>query len=322
MFSSPASSPATSSNDAAQLPLSFTALRNTVQAGGEHLGDVVWWMLSGADVQRSVLETKWLAAGLDPKYMPQPQTPEKALRLAVRAASTNLGSQRQGTLVRPTVDSDNALIFAVVQEGHDASGNYFSTQKALVMLDLTKDSGGVPANTVTTDNPSDDTASLILKEYHRYADTHTSRDIMGMIVKVLKDTNAVTLRETGGIYWVPRTKSDEVRKLQNAVEQLGNSLVFILPVHKTADSERSLGMAAAGSIEAELGTLRDEIAGFVSDPNGVRAGTLDRRLATFEDLRGRAELYRSILGVTVEDLEGQLHLMQMSVETLLAQKRA
>jgi hypothetical protein len=298
---------------------SVTDLRNVLAtSNGEHLGDIVYWALADADVQRSVLEQRWVSAGLDPKMLPEAQTPDKALRLAVRAASTNLGANRQGTLVRPTVDSANALIYAVVEEGHDASGNYFSTQKALVMLDKADKANPV----ISTDNPVNETAGLIVREYQRYLTTHPSRDVMTTIVKCLKAANGVTLRETGGIYWVPRTNADKVRALQGAIAGIGSSEVFVLPVSRSEQAERALQVAAAGSIEAELTALRGEIAGFCEDPDGVRPSTLDRRLATFEDLRGRATLYRSILGCTVEDLDAQLNQMVQSVETLLAQKRA
>ena len=309
MFESTASSDVSSS-----LPSNFASLKKAASANGEHLGDVIWWTLSSADVKRSVLETKWLAAGLDKEFLPEPQTPDKAMRLAVKAAGVGAGSQKQGMLIRPTVDNKTSLIYAIVREGHDEAGNYFSSQQALVMLDKSN-----PTNiTISTDNPGNDVAGTIIKEYYRYVDTHTSRDVMTMLTKVLKAWKAVPLRETGGIYWAPRTMSPKLRALQGAVESIGDSMVFLLPVHKTDEATRSLGTAAAGSIEAELGELRDEIAGWLNDTDHVYAATLDRRLVAFDELRAKANLYKGILGVTVEDLDAQLHAMTQSIETMLA----
>lgn len=293
--------------------MDFNSLKSAVQKGGEHLGDVVWWMLSGADVPRSVLESNWLAHGLDKEFLPEEQTPEKALRLAVKEAGNGLDR----TLIRKTLDGASALIYAVVSEKTDAKGNAEYTQDALIMLDK-KSTPPV----LSTDTPSNDVAAKVMKEYARYVNTHTSRDVMTMITKALKAWSSVTLRETGGIYFVPRTQSDNLRKLQGAIERMGSSLVFILPVHATEDSKRSLGIAAQGSIESELAELRTEIDSFLADPDGVRPSTLTRRLEAFNELRSRAGLYQSILSVTVEDLAGQLKSMEDSVQTMLAQKNA
>jgi len=47
-----------------------------------------------------------------------------------------------------------------------------------------------------------------------------------------------------------------------------------------------------------------------------------RRLDAFEALKSRAELYRSVLQVHVEDLEKTLGALAVSVESLLNQKAA
>lgn len=313
MFTQSASS--SGGSGSRQVPMDFNTLKGTMAAGGEHLGDVVWWMLSGADVPRSVLETKWLAHGLDPAFLPEEQTPEKAMRQAVREALTGEDKKKVG--IQPTVDSKSSLIYAVGSWMTDNVGNAEFRQDALIMLDKS-----VTPAAASSDNVSNDLVTKVLREYNRYLGTHTSRDVMTSITKALKAWSAVTLRETGGIYFVPRTQSDNLRKLQGAVEQLGNSLVFLLPVHSTTDAVRSLGTAASGSIEDELSSLRTEIDGFLADPNGVRPSTLKRRLEAFTDLRSRANLYHTILNVTVGDLGAQLKAMEDQVTTMLAMKDA
>lgn len=307
--SSGSSSPASST----QLPTDFSSLKSAVSQGGEHLGDVVYWMLSGADVPRSVLETKWLAHGLDKDFLPEEQTPEKAMRQAVREAM--LGQDKKLVAIQPTVDSKSSLIYAIGTWTPDKQGNVEFKQDALVMLDKS-----VTPNVASSDNPSNDLVTKVLREYNRYLFTHTSRDVMVSITKALKAWDAVMLRETGGIYFVPRTQSENLRKLQGAVEQLGNSLVSILPQHSTADTVRSLSTAASGSIESELSDLRTEMEKFLSDPDGVRSSTLKNRLDDFQSLRSRASLYHTILHVTVEDLGTQLAQMEAQIKTMLSKK--
>ncbi len=120
-------------------------------------------------------------------------------------------------------------------------------------------------------------------------------------MKALDACAAVTLRDHGGVYWVPAPHAETVRRLQGAIEKIGSSRVYLLPVHASADASRTLGDAAKLAIEDELATLKAEVAGFIASPPD-RLSTLVRRLDAFDALKNRAALYRDVLQVHVQDL--------------------
>jgi phage portal protein BeeE len=97
--------------------------------------------------------------------------------------------------------------------------------------------------------------------------------------------------------------------------------VYLLPVHKSVEAERTLGEIAKGSIEEELASLQQEIRSFLETPP-ERASTLLRRFDSFEALRNRAKLYREVLAIEVTDLDQQLNKLSSAVEELLNQKSA
>ena len=140
-------------------------------------------------------------------------------------------------------------------------------------------------------------------------------------MKALDGCAAVTLRDHGGVYWVPSLYAETVRRLQGAIEKIGSSRVHLLPVHESADATRTLGAAAKAALEDELAQLRSEVQSFLAQPP-ERVSTLVRRLDLFETLKGRANLYRDILQVHVDDLEKTLAELADSVETLLNEKAA
>lgn len=302
-------------NSAAAAPRNINSLNQineVLNTGGEHLGDVTWWRLAEADVERSVLEAVWLGAGLDKALLPAELTPEKALRQAVRDTATGL----KDILIRKGQDDKAYLAFAVVLETRLGEGKVKYDQLATVALN--KATGAISA-----DNPNHDTVKDIVTAYAKYTTTHTSRDVMTSITKALTEWCAVSLREKGGVYWVPRTRSEEIRKLRTAVSQLGSSAMYLMPVHAGADTNAAIGEAAVGALETDLAKIREEIDGFLTNGvDGTHTGTLERRLEVFSDLRARADLYRSILNVTVEDLGEQVDAMEASVHSLLAMKAA
>ena len=91
-------------------------LITVLNRGGQHLGDMIWWTLSDAKIDRSTLENIWAGAQLAPDYLPDPPTAEKALKAAVREAAIGQPidhvhfPQRAGTIQRRRVQCSHELV--------------------------------------------------------------------------------------------------------------------------------------------------------------------------------------------------------------------
>ena len=280
-------------------------VRSTLARGGELIGTLCWWTLSEVRVARAHLEAVWMAAGLDPFLLPEPPTPEKALKLAARQAQ--LG--RPDLLVRLGKEDEREVVFAVVRERHLSNGNLDYVQEARVVLVRT-------TGDLASDDPHHDVVAAMQTGYRELLHTHQSDDVRRAIMRVLDRCASVTLRESGGVYWVPAQFSTEVRRLQNAIEQVGSSKMQLLPVHRSADAERTLGEVARGSIEGEIASLAAELEAFLAAPPS-RTSTLTNRLEAFEQLKARGQLYSSVLHVSFLDLEDKLAALTQSVEQML-----
>jgi hypothetical protein len=291
--------------------MSLSVLKPHLQTAGPHVGDLLWWALADAEISRSRLEAAWLAAGLSPNHLPEPPTPEKALKLAVR--ESQVGQSHH--LIRLGKEDDNELVFAVLAEQRDGSGNVELQQEARITLDRNS------TRHLQTDAPGHGIVTSVLDAYDRLLFTHTADDVRRALVKVLNSCAAITLREHGGVYWVPAPYADTVRRLQNAVSSIGRSRLDVVPIHATPESTAALGDAARASITDDLTTLRAEIDGFLKLPPD-RPSTLMRRLQTFEELRSKARLYHSVLQVQVSDLETTLDELTRNVEGLLSNTNA
>lgn len=83
-------------------------------------------------------------------------------------------------------------------------------------------------------------------DHHRFTElraTYTP-DVRRAMMKTLDACAAVTFRDHGGVYWVPAPYAELIRRLQMAIEKIGSSRVYLLPVHASADASRTLGDAA------------------------------------------------------------------------------
>ena len=285
-------------------------IRSHLVTGGDHIGDVVWWTLADARVARAFLQTVWAQAGLAENHLPEAPTPEKALKTAIRDCQAG----QPDRLVRLGKETETELIYSVVREQRHDNGSVSFHHETRVLLDRA-------FGRLTLDDHGHDLAVAIRDGFDRLVHTHTSDDVRRAMIKVLDSSAAVTLREHGGVYWVPAPFAETLRRLQTAVEQIGSSRVYILPVHASDDASRTLGTVACASIESEIEQLRAEIDGFLSVPP-ERTSTLTRRLESFEALRAKAHLYRDVLRIQVTDLDDRIDRLMTTVEELLTSKAA
>lgn len=288
--------------------MDLAELRRLTSTPGPHVGDLLWWSLEDARIRRPALETAWSNAGLSSSLLPEHPTAEKALKTAVREAQLGV----EDHLIRLGLQTDSEIVFAVLREMRDGLGNVDHHQVARVRLDRNHTSK------LEADDPGHELVRAVFEGYDRLLNTHTVDDIRRTLVKTLDTCAAVTLRDHGGVYWVPAPFTETLHRLQGAVSQIGRSKLHVVPIHATPEGTTSLGEAARNSIETEISALRLEIDAFLAEPPD-RPSTLMRRLATFEDLRQRAQLYHSVLSVQVDDLDTALTDLSRQVECLLAQ---
>ena len=288
--------------------MNLERLKSALSTGGEHLGDLIFWSISDARIGRTTLESVWAGAGLDPALLPEPVTAEKSIKLAVREAQLGVKDR----LIRVGKSDAHELVFADVREDRDGDGNVSFSQEARIQLDRHRE-------VVTTDAPMHDLVVAVTAGFQTLRTTHTPDDVRRMVLGSLVALAAVPLRPSGGIYFVPAVYAEKLRRLQGAVEKIGSSRIFLLPVHKSLEGDKTLGAIAKGNIESELLALQAEIAAFVQAPPD-RPSTLVRRFDAFSDLRSKAKLYRDILAVEVHGLDDQLDKLSGAVEDLLQQK--
>ena len=290
--------------------MTFETVKNVLSQAGQHLGDLVYWTLVEARIERATLEKLWAEAQLPANLLPEKPTAEKALKSAVR--ETQVGQLER--LIRLGKEDEAEIVFAIVRENRHADGSVSYNQETRVLFDRKTEA-------ITADDKGHDLVAAITGRFVELRSTHTADDVRRAMMRVLESCAAVTLRNHGGVYWIPAPYAETVRRLQSAIERIGSSRVYLLPVHQSDDAGRTLGDAARSAIEEELAALKAEIEGFLSAPP-ERVSTLVRRLDAFDALRGRAQLYREILAVQVADLDKTLTDLTDKVEGLLTLKAA
>ena len=285
-------------------------IRRNTNHGGQPLGDLLWWELAAASVNRPDLVKLWVQGGLPTELLPEEPTPEKAFKTAAR--ETQVGHTDR--LLRLAKDDELEVVFGIVNEQRDGNGGLEYHQQARITLDR-------QTGNLLSDQPADNMVQKLMARFQELKTLHTTDDVRRTITRTLDSFAAVTLRHGGGVYWTPAVYAASLRRLQAIIEKLGQSKMHLVPVTATKEGQAALAQAAKASIEEELTALQTEMQQFLQTPHD-RASTLMRRLEHFDDLRRKANLYQTVLQAQVEGLAENLTEMERQVHGLLDSKRA
>lgn len=255
-----------------------------VEDGHKLAGAIVYWRLS-SDIDATRMLNELAKRGIDEGDAPVLPTPVAALARAVRrisvgGAETSFVRKHRGTwYVTFQTDADGEPVF-------DAAWG--------VRLDVVGrlEFKGAPSEL------EQETAKV---EYTRALMTLDRNDVSSWLLKRVEMCDAVSLRETGGIYFVPAAKLDDFKRYTEALHEASACRVRFIPAMHTDDA-----------IDAIIESLETEAAAMVTDiERDVASGelgayALNNRAARAEALGQKLARYEQSLGLNLDKLRSDL----------------
>jgi hypothetical protein len=273
-------------------------------------GCVTYWRTSGA-IPVSDLHRAWTDAGLDQTLLRAEPEPATALRRAVDTlvSRSKVGEDKEiRTLVRPGKERHEwAVVEEIVEIG--AAPRYTT----LVIVSYTEDEG--PAfKCVGADAESCELIrKAVLAAYDAQKGVYDPGDITGWLVKLAYANGAVTLRDSGGVYFIPRDAMAFWSKAADVVEQVSNHRVFRIPAMRNTEAVAAI----VDAVSAEAATLVAAIEADMSTELGARA--LKTRQAQAEALLEKVTSYEKLLGLQIEIRERVTELSASVAAAVLTQ---
>jgi hypothetical protein len=275
-------------------------------------GAVSYWRLSGG-VELDRLREAWKAEGLDVKLLPKPPRPETALHRAVQdvVEAPEPGQKRRTvrgagvksrTLVRPLAKRG---AWAIVRETVDGVSYIGAREEATVRWTVTSGGGGA----VTIEPSHDSRATAIITAFHAHQGKLAVEDISSWLVALAEHGKSTSLRDTGGVYFVPRDSVEFWRRATTAIKSVSDHRIFKIPAMKNDEAVEAILDAvteeakyAAEKMEAEL--MADE---------SLTARELRTRAKRCEGLLAKVQAYESLLGVKMDVIKSRVVDLSASV---------
>lgn len=251
-------------------------------------GAVVWWTFSG-DVAHQQLCDSLAQRGFTEDFFPNPTTHERALGRAAKA------QEEKRFLARPL---GRAAGWAMVREVVQDDGNLKHEQ--VCKLTLRKD--------VLDIEPAGNPDGLRVKaDYEAYLPLISANDV-GIWLVLLSEAKlmAVSLRQRGGLYFIPANVVPLWRSLTAAIQQVNpNFKLYEVPAMKSDEAVRAVLDAVVREAEEESAQMQQQL-----DDGALGKRALSSRVTRCDDIKAKLAHYEELLGVSLDKLRGNIDSLQ------------
>lgn len=252
-----------------------------VTEGISTAGAIVWWRLSGS-VDASRLRDTWEAEGLAAHLLPDTPSASTAIRRAVN-------EQREARrLVRPL---DGGKGFAIVLES--VTGDTLDYDVACkVRLDA--------VGRLKVEPSYHPLADAVRADYEKHLTELSGQDISAWLVGLMSKVDGVGLRDTGGIYFVPRHGIDQWRQIARALREASHNTVYEVPALKSDEAVDAILDAISAEAAAEADSMEKDL----QTDLGQRA--LETRMGRCDSVEQKMTRYEGFLGRRLDELRGRI----------------
>lgn len=268
-----------------------------IDSNNEHLaGAVVYWRLAG-DVNGDDLNNALASNGLQDHTVRLP-TPKRAMRRAMQELATGLVFLRAGK------NGDGGLYLVKQVPGEDGPEFHVWIEARLGL-------GEVPEFTVaqhpalTEPVPWAVDLDALTSRFWHHVFHVAATDISTWLITQAVECDALSMRDSGGVYFVPRHALDNWRKRADCLQEETTCKVYLVPA---LDSDEA--------VEAVMQALIDECTEFTNTlQTDLEVGELgERALETRGDrakeLLAKLSRYEALLGMSLDGVRTQLEEQQ------------
>jgi len=267
-------------------PAKLKLVAVTSEVAAEAVGSIVYWKLA-SETDIGALTTEWEKAGLpkDLGKVPDPPTPEVAL------ARTMAEQKEKRVLVRPLAKAKDgyAIVKETVEPGKDP------VYETLCKVSLSASFKPV------FDPPTYTGCETIREGYKKQLNTVVATDLSTWLAGLMTGPlEAVSLKTTGGVYFVPAHKAPLFRRVRKVVNTTSN-VIHEIPAMDSEAATVAFVDALTAEAETAVATTMKELE---SAALGSRA--LQTRSKATEVLLAKIERYEKLLGTSLGAMKSKV----------------
>lgn len=322
--------------------MSFKSYEDFVNSlpGDALLGNLVWFTISNADVPFDKIHDDLAKYNLADHGLRKRIRPIDAFKKATKIVATNFGKTDDGVssalLVRQVgQDSDLSYRHIMLERAEYKAGRkrrlvYEQVGEAILSRGSIDKDGkytGYGLKVTRLERPDidftpaedawlDERMAQVSPTFHHMMTHLDSHAIRTFVREYLYALSAILAKENGGVYFVPQSRADELRRLQSWVESIGSSM-DLMPLVNFDESREMLVDSFTEDALREVQQASSEITKILKDPNrSIRESTYDQYATQASELIKKLGDYRDLLGDKLEGAADQLTMFKMQLMEL------
>lgn len=289
------------------------------------VGSLLWFTVTKrARVTPSDVEQRFIAHNLDSRYIPSLIAPANAFRKATGPEAREHGYRLHDghdakALLRQLPSDRETMTRVVVRERIDATGKMLDHLEVGRIVFYKAARGATAGServrfTLHDDRLQDgERADLeqylnkVNADYETYKNYLYDQPLRQMVREYVEGLNAVSVRPSGGLYFIHRSRWEEVRRLQALVQGLHDDCTMVLaPLPDLPEMREMLVEAFQDEIVDDVTRLVEEIEADRKAGKTVKAETIAKYSETVRTIASRAEEHSRVLEVSQDRTAGAL----------------
>jgi len=270
------------------------------------IGFFIWWAIRDVKITKTAFIDLLTSIGFDWTF----EETDTGLRRTsfLKAVRETKQKNKNKFLIRKISKEQDCYVFGLVDESIDKAARDLTYNHTATMT-FNPETGDLTSD--FTHRAFDDIKAL----YNEYQETMNSDDVRSAIIKIISKFHKVSVRDRGGIYFLPNNYEADVEKLEKLLEALPGDCSFsVAPQIDTEKTKVAIYKSFVEGLKTKMGLFRDEL----ENPSGkTRESTWNKRLDQFKELKQEIEFYRDAMSFQVEDLSTELESLRNGVQEQL-----
>ena len=168
---------------------------------------------------------------------------------------------------------------------------------------------------------SQQVAAELQPYWQEFKDLHIAGDLSEMTRRIIDSLQATALRRNGGVYFIPKGNREKLFRLREVIADLphGDDQPFVCAfgVPDLQETKAQMVQAIHAGMLDEIAGLRADLRRLAEDGTNVREDTVICRLATYQSIRSKAQVYADLLGLRQDAIRSEIGELEAQARRLL-----
>ena len=299
----------------AKLELEHLVATNNEKA--TRIGWLFWYIIAESHTDKDVVLRAFDESGLPQCYALPEIRPADAYRRATKSIEGKIqlaDEDRIELLVRDVFHNTHEVVRYLVVESRNSKGRSLSYDPNVAMLRFDHDMRTIDTS-IYSDLPYvEDAVNQFKQNYYLYLNTYDGSAKRRTARSVLLDLTATALKESGGVYLVPRDNEELLFRLIAFLNALPGCRAYKMPVEDTAEARDMVRDIVTNKTETLLTEIRAQLkADIISEP------MIQSLLEKSKQVMKEVNVYQNILRDNIGTLETDVEILQAQMMALIEQ---